>query len=138
MADIPELSEKLMQLVFMALDHGVDSVREGGPLIPFLMSSEGGGISMRRFGSELLEEAVALGRRYAAQLPGTVQLAAFAYDGYVTIGGKKSDAIMVEGYERGMPQSVVFGQRYQSAADGKKLELVGNPVSLGTAQALFH
>jgi hypothetical protein len=89
MAGIPEFSQKLSQLVFMALDHGVDSVREGGPLIPFLMSSGGEKISMQRFASDRLEEATALGRKYAAQLPGTVRLAAFAYDGYLTLGGKK-------------------------------------------------
>ena len=138
MAGIPDLSQKLSQLLFMALDHGVDSVREGGPLIPFLMSSEGEKISMQRFASDQLEEATSLGRQHAAGLPRSVRLAAFVYDGYVTVGAKKSDAVMVEAYERGMPQAVVFAQRYQPASGDTKLELIGNAAYVGTTKPLFR
>ncbi len=137
MAGIPDLSQRLSQLLFMALDHGVDSVRGGGPLIPFLMSSEGEKISMQRFAAERLEEATSMGRQEAASVPRSVRLAAFAYDGYVTIDAKKYDAVMVEAYERGMPQAVVFAQRYQPVSGGTKLELIGNPAYVGTTKPLF-
>jgi hypothetical protein len=54
------------------------------------------------------------------------------------LAARNNDAITVEGYERGMPESVVFAQRYQPAANGTKLELIGNPAYAGTTQALFH
>ena len=38
-----EYSQELIELAFAALDHGIDSVREGGPLIPFVMTESGEG-----------------------------------------------------------------------------------------------
>jgi predicted nucleotidyltransferase len=54
-----EYSQELIDLAFAALDHGIDSVREGGPLIPFVMTERDEGRTLDRFASDLLEDAVA-------------------------------------------------------------------------------
>ena len=54
-----EYSQELIDLAFAALDHGIDSVREGGSLIPFVMTESDEGRTLDRFASDLLEDAVA-------------------------------------------------------------------------------
>ena len=53
-----EYSQELIDLAFAALDHGIDSVREGGPLIPFVMSETGSERTLTRFAAEMLEEGL--------------------------------------------------------------------------------
>ena len=49
-------SDELMNLAFFALDHGVESVKEGGPLVPFAVIENADGRSLSRFVAETLEE----------------------------------------------------------------------------------
>ena len=44
-----EYSQELIDVAFAALDHGIDSVREGGPLIPFVMSETGSERTLTRY-----------------------------------------------------------------------------------------
>ena len=102
-----------MNLVFFTLDHGVESVSEGGPLIPFMVVERPGGRKLRRFVSETLEGSQAAMREAVAGLDDDATAYAMAYDGYFTHEGKKWDAILVEAAERGATSGVFFVQRYQ-------------------------
>ena len=53
-----EYSQELIDVAFAALDHGIDSVREGGPLIPFVMSETGSERTLTRFAADMLEEGL--------------------------------------------------------------------------------
>lgn len=53
---------------------------------------------MQRFAAERLDEATDLGPKYAAQLPATVRLATFVYNGYLNVDGKKYEAIIVQAF----------------------------------------
>jgi hypothetical protein len=54
-----EPSPKLMDVIFLALDHGIESVKSsGGPLIPFVVT-EGSERKLDVFVLEQLEEALA-------------------------------------------------------------------------------
>ena len=52
-------SDELMDLVFAALDHGIDSVRGGAPLTPFVIKEDAAGRSLARFVAATLEEGQA-------------------------------------------------------------------------------
>ena len=84
-----------MELVFFALDHGINSIRGGGPLIPFLIT-QGRERNLMRFVTERLEYGVKKAQEAAASLDATINQYAIAYDGYLTIEGTKYDAILVE------------------------------------------
>jgi hypothetical protein len=80
-----EYSQELIDLAFAALDHGIDSVREGGPLIPFVMTERDEARTLDRFASDLLEDAVAQAVAHvqaSRSQPGTRHV--LAYDGYLT------------------------------------------------------
>jgi hypothetical protein len=131
-------SQSLGDLIFLALDHGVDSIRQGGPLVPFTMIDVDGGRTLSRFVAEPYEKAVAEAKEAAKKLPLKSNLYVLAYDGFIAVKGKKYDAIIVHGAERGKGNAYLLAQRYSPAKDGKPLELIGNPAFIGRENALFQ
>jgi hypothetical protein len=132
-----EPSAELMDLVFVALDHGIDSIKDGGgPLIPFAVTESADGRKLDRFVAETLEECQERARQHVWAADDAVR-AAIAYDGFVTIEGERSDAVFVQGQERGRPVSVVLAQRYRPGGRLKRFQTIGNPAALGTDEPLF-
>jgi hypothetical protein len=132
----PGPSRKLSTLLFFALDHGVDSVRSGGPLIPFLLTESQGERKLERFVANRLEDALDNAVRRANDLPIGAERWAIAYDGYLTVGGTRHDAIYVEGVERGAGRSFVLAQRYVPKTRFRSLKAVGNPALLPSPHRL--
>ena len=134
-----QMSEKFATLVFLALDHGVDSVRaSGGPLIPFIVVEQDGKRELRRFVAERLEEGQQRAREAVAALPPSATAYALAYDGYITVQGTKFDAILVEASERSRPAGVRMAQRYTPKRFLRSFQTVGNPALLGKCETLLR
>src|SRR5262245_48314846 len=126
-----EMSEPLATLAFMALDHGIDSVRQGGPLIPFaLHEGPDGERHLTRFMADRIEEGESKARAFARDATDAVRVA-IAWDGYLTVDGERSDAIFVEAQERGTSPSSILAQRYRPKARLRKFETIGNPALCG-------
>jgi hypothetical protein len=133
-----EPSDKLAELVFFALDHGIDSVRDGGPLVAFLLT-EGCGRHLARFATERIEQGVMEARRAVSSLDGSVNSYAIAYDGYVTIEGTRFDAILVEAAERGSAAGFLFAQRYRPKKGLlRRFKVIGNAIFLEEAEQRFR
>lgn len=130
-----EPNPKLMDVIFLALDHGVDSVRaSGGPLIPFAVT-EGSKRELNRFATEQLEEAVAKVRAFVDQVSPEISFYAIAHDGYITMEGQKFGSILVEGGERGKPKALLFAQRYAPKKGFfGKFRTIGNAAFIGEAE----
>jgi hypothetical protein len=127
--------EALMDVAFAALDHGVDSIEHGGPLIPFVMTATGEDRALRRFVADDFRDAVEQAR---GSLPGTdADKVALAYEAFVTIGGERADAVIVEFFQRGDAHSGLLGQRFVPGTDARPLERIGNPAFLGEQDPLF-
>ena len=124
-----------MELVFVALDHGIDSVTEGGPLIPFALTETSDGRELTRFAPGTLEAGQALAREHVRAAG--VDRAAIAYDGYLTVERDRNDAIFVEAQERGQSDSVVFAQRYRPGGRFKKFTTIGNAAFVERGESLF-
>lgn len=133
-----QMSQRFADLVFLALDHGVDSVRaSGGPLTPFIAYEQEGKRELHRFAAERLEDAQQLAREAVAALPPSVYAYALAYDGFITVQGTKFDAILVEASERGRPAGVCMAQRYKPKKFLRSFQTVGNPALLGECETLM-
>lgn len=103
-------------LAGFALRHGIDSAGSGGPIIPFVMLEYTDGTrKLVRFVTD------AAGARAAAEAElaksSDVAMYAFALDGYLTIDGQKSDAILVEASREGRDRALVFAQPYAVRGD---------------------
>ena len=124
----PRFSDELADLAFAALDHAIDSVRDGGPLIPFVMADGAEGRTLQRFAAVTLEQGLGeavVSVRARRDEPGTRH--ALAYDGYLTVDGSRSDAIYVEAVEPGNDEVMVLAQRYRPKKALRKFETVGRP-----------
>ena len=134
-----EMSQQFADLVFLALDHGVASVRDsGGPLIPFVIVEQDGNRVLHRFAAERLEEGEQRAREAIASFPPSVTAYALAYDGFITIHGTKSDAILVEASERIRPTGVRMAQRYTPKKFLRSFQTVGNPALVGVCEMLLR
>jgi hypothetical protein len=134
-----QMSQQLADLVFLALDHSVDSVRaSGGPLTPFIAYEHDGKRELHRFAAERLEDGQQRAREAIAALPPSVTAYALAYDGFITVQGKKFDAILVEASERGRAAGVRMAQRYIPKKFLRIFQTVGNPALLGECETLIR
>lgn len=124
-------SEGLVDFARSQLAHAFERVRhaaaeaDGGPnLQAFVAGKDPGGHWRSVLHLTEAPEALAFAPEILAEHP-QVELATVVCDGYLRVGGERSDAIMVQAQERGGAQSYVFAQRYR-VADGGDVELLGN------------
>ncbi len=131
MMDFKNASKELMDLIFFGLDHGIESVKGGGLLIPFIVNDTKGKRKLERFVTERIEEGKEKAEEYLKKINPIPQYAIIAYDGFVTIEGKKYDAILVKGFEKGQDKGYVLAQRYKPKAFLKSLKIIGNAAFIG-------
>ena len=133
-------SPEFADLFFLAVDHGFNSIQEGGgPLTPFTMVVRKSGERLLvRFAADSLEEGV---EQAKASIRPSEEIAmyAIALDGFITLEGRKWDAILVEAGESNSKSGVMFCQRYLPAKKGlfrnAPCERVGNPALVGRPQS---
>jgi hypothetical protein len=132
-----EPSESLMELIFLALDHGIDCVKEEGSLIAFLIE-ESQDRTLHRFVTDRIEAGLVKAQQFAGSLDANTKKYAIGYDGYITIEGTKYDAILVEAAERGAPTGFRFAQRYRPKKGlFSRFKIIGNAAFLGEAEQRF-
>jgi len=132
---VPGPSDRLLDLIFDALEDAVASARDTGQsIVPFLLAQSGDTRRRRPFRVPPQDGAAAAGRRRASDLGADVDCVVFAYDGFITTPAGKSDAILVEAHERGMSRSLVFAQRYRPRTLLRHFSTLGNPVLLAASE----
>lgn len=137
-------SERLLDLVREELDHAFAQVRrragtegagQGPNLVPFLTARSGADTWRTYLESTDEPEATGLAPELLAERPGC-EFAALVCDGYLRIGGERSDALVVRAQEPGSAASYRFAQRYRLGSNSK-LELLGNWLLSGTDASLW-
>lgn len=89
-------SARALALATTALDHGLGSAHEGSPFVPFLMAQTAASRQLHRFVSETPDEARNGARRRFGEQQDQIEVAAWVSVGYVTIDGRKYDAVLAE------------------------------------------
>lgn len=134
----PQPSPELLELILFALDHGIESVRGGGALVPFLLTTGSGRPTLARFVADSLERSREMVAEAANQLSADVNLYAFAVDGYLR--GESSDqldAVVVEAGRRGDPVAFLFAQTYRPQDATHDFQVLGMPTLIGEAANRF-
>jgi len=135
MSDTPDHEIKLNDLMFLALDHAVDSVRESSDLLtPFVMAEKDGDQRiLTRFMDERLERGVEQAKKFIEEKKDNFDRYAIAWDGFVTIEGIKWDAMLVEAGDKMSETGILLCQRYQKKKGLFKngIEPVGNAALVG-------
>ena len=132
MADINKQTPEFMDFMFNGLDHGVNSISDGGgPLVPFLMTKIGDKKELKRFVTERYEEGIAVAEQTVKDMTPKPDFALIAFDGFITWEEKKYDAIFVKAFDRTQDEGFEFCQRYVPKADGNGIEPIGNSAFIG-------
>jgi hypothetical protein len=135
MERFPEEADRLADLLFLALAHGVSSVEYGGPLIPFVITQSGGERTIHRFLDERPEGLSVTGsvegaRAYARGLAAMVEGWVLAYEDQVDVEGARRPAIVAEAHDPRSGASLRYAQPYRPKRLFRKGHAVGNPVPL--------
>lgn len=129
-------SKAFSDFFFLAIDHGFDSIEgDGCPLVPFTMAVDSSGKRLlSRFATDRLEDGLEKAKS-SIKDSDSLSMYAIAWDGFVTIEGRKWDAILVEAGEASEDSGVLFAQRYilgpKRLFRGRRCERVGNPALIG-------
>lgn len=123
-----EMPAETADLLSVGLEHGIDSVRDGEPLIPFVLSERQGKRAVARYAAETLEagieQAVAAIR---ANPPEGGDRVVLVYDGWLTMpDGERFDAIYAEALDAEGAVSVM-AQPYRPKRFLRGLETIGRP-----------
>ena len=135
-----EISVEMSDLMFAALDFAVASIEESGPLIPFVMTiSKRGEKKLDRFALEFLEQGVEAAKAHIQSEKENIKAYAMAWDGYITLEGKKWDSVFVEAGELSREQGILLAQRYEQKGFFKKRNLpLGNPALVEHLVSRLH
>jgi hypothetical protein len=107
-----------MELAGFFAAHAVWCVADGATLIPLGAHLNGAGErQMSRFAADRLEEGVQKGHEWLASLPADVEDAVLIYDGYVTLGSWRTDALMVEVRSKAPAAELTMALPYRHADD---------------------
>ena len=129
-------SPELLAFAFTALDNGLETVIPGGgPLAPFCVLEVEGQRSLTRFPGDLEQgQSEARGQVAVAY---DASFGAVVWDGYLTHGGARLDAVFVEASEAGDPRSIVLAQQYKPGGLRRHYAAHGDPVLLKRGDALI-
>jgi hypothetical protein len=130
MANPGGVSDQLVSLVLEAVNRGLALRATGRALTPFMISSDD---VLTVLATDTVDEAFAVVQRTMAS--GEVDYCVFICDSYLDMGGARTDALMVEAYQRGQPTPLRFAQRYRNPAAGlrrkrRRLEPIGDVLFL--------
>lgn len=134
-----DANEKLVDLMFIGLDHGIESIKTNGkgPLIPFTMTETNGQRNLIRFVTDKLEDGLNEGLNELKKNRDS-EFGIVVYDGFVTIERQKYDAVIVKGFDRKDNVGYLMGQRYKTKKLFRKFKLIGNATYLGTEEQLLR
>jgi len=104
---LEDIDPRLLKAVSFALADGIKSVRDSkGALIPFaLLEDAAGKRTVHRFVAQPYEVSVEKAVSFLRDNTDAAILV-IAYDGFVTMDGARTDAIMVRGYVNGATKTV--------------------------------
>jgi len=132
MTDINNISEEFMEFIFLGLDHGIESIKDGGgPLVPFVMTKTNEEKNLSRILTDTLEDGVREAENLVKQLNPKPKLALIAFDGYATIDSKRYDAIIVRSFDSSEADGLIFAQRYVPKEIGIGINPMGNSALVG-------
>ena len=131
----PQPSSELLELILIALDHGMESVKASGTLFPFLMTTGTGRPKLQRFVADSLERCTELLNAAACSLPADVDLYASAVDGCLeSDNGERRLAVVVAGGQRGQATAFAFAQRYLPKDANQEAVKLGDPEWIGNVE----
>ena len=132
MKPLSEAKEKLVELMFKGLDHGISTINDSeGLLIAFSIFERNKELKIVRFPAGKVEEGRIHAQEYLIKMENKPDFAIIAFEGIVTMENKEFDAIIVEGFDKNDDTGYVLAQRFKPKTAQSKFESIGNAAYLG-------
>ena len=122
---MPTSPEPVFELVRQTIDLAIRCVDTGETLARFLMT-EGESGAVISLVADSADESLVLAQRNVDAFDSRTTAFAFAYDGFITMQGERSDAIYVEASFAGAGHVFVFVQRYTPRQASTPVTRIGN------------
>lgn len=129
-----DASERLLDLIFEALDTALDTLGHKQPLVPFALLLTKQGIIKQRYIADSTSASLEKAAQALTASDEDTLAYVLVYDGYVTVGDQETDAVMVEAGERGKAHGVRFARRYRPPLAALPLMPIGDLAYLGEAE----
>ncbi len=119
------LTDQLMDLITQGVDRAISMLDENDEnFIPFILTESATVAWVHNTAS--VGEVVRI-----AVNEGKLECCALIYTGHLSVDGERSNAIFVEGFERGIEQRLCFAQCYKPSTHARPLQRVGSLEHLG-------
>jgi len=133
---MPVVSPAVKDFSELALERAVNEIVEAKiPFVPFVMTERDGHREFHRFATERLEQSTGAARHFL-RISTVYDRALIAWDGFVTVGGKITDAVLVEISEAGAETSTIVARRYRRRLFRTPIALEGS-IAVGEGHPLF-
>src|SRR5688572_22800854 len=96
MQDLPDIDADLWKMISVAVETSVQSIQKQGKLLPFTLMRENEKWDMAMYMGEQAPKLVQKAQAAIRAKIGKIDMYVLAFDGYVTIDGKKSDSVVIE------------------------------------------
>lgn len=132
MTDINKITQEYSDFIFLGLDHGINSIRDGGgPLVTFVMTKTDDQKQLTRILTDRVEDGPIEAEKLIIAMNPKPKLALIVYDGYATVGGERNDAIIVRTFDISEEDGLVLAQRYIANVNLPGVQVYGNSVLMG-------
>lgn len=120
-----------------ALDHALSEVVDSRTsVVPFVITEQHGERRMHRFETPYSGQSTAAAR-YFLRANTEIDRAVLVWDGFVTIAGRRMDAVMAEYCEAGSDFSTITARRYRPARMFSAPLAIGETILVGEGHPLF-
>jgi len=117
--ELKKIGSNNLDFIALSIDHGINSIKGGETLVPFIFMRKGENNNDRelyRFLSDSISDSIKKAEEYINEIISTSKLIVLVYNGVVGSENKKKDAIIAKVWLKG--NVLIFAQPYIVNHDG--------------------
>jgi hypothetical protein len=134
---VPPAFDGALTLAGFALAHAAWSIADGERLCTLAMAETGGRRELFRYEAPSIPASLENARTHLAGLATRIDAAALVFDGYASIDGRRSNALVVQVFAAGIPAGNRLIQRYRARTRSRRFRLVEKPELLFEGEPPF-
>ena len=134
--DADKLHQPIIKLAGFALAHAAWSVSKGETLCTMAFTENGSNRQLFRFEADTIPESVEIGRQHLNDLQAELERWILVFDGYVTLGDEKLDALVMQLWSHRPETLARIVQPYRPRTRLRRFKVLGNPIFADSAGAL--
>jgi hypothetical protein len=132
------IPEPVKQLALRAITQGLKKKVHGGNMLAFAILNKEVNSVEADFAADSADQSLQMARDAVAKVIESLKEYAIVHDGYLTVNGYKTDALLVEVGVRGDAYEYSFAHRYRPKGFLRRMRLIGNPALVGRTNGRFE